>query len=83
MKLTLDVAQHLDLPHRHCPAAVAREEDKVDLGLKPLALERPDQIGGEDEASLEHRDDDEVVEAKRGDLGCELIDFCLAIVSAL
>ena len=69
--LGLHPAQHLDLAGGNRVRAVAREEDKVDLRLEPLAVKRPDEVGGEDEAALQDRHDDEIDRRRRGDLAAE------------
>src|SRR6185312_14691791 len=38
------------------------------------AVERPYEVGGEDEAALEYGDHDQVFEPRRGDVASELID---------
>jgi hypothetical protein len=48
----LDVAQDVDLPAGDRARAVARDEYKVDLGPQALAVQGPDEVGGEDETAL-------------------------------
>ncbi len=68
------VAHHAHLAFGDALAVVAREIDEVDLGLEPLAVQCPDEVGGEDEAPFEHGDHHEVVEASCGNVAGELID---------
>ena len=52
----------LTSPRETALAVIACEVDEIDLGLEAVAVQRPDEVGGEDEASLEHGDHHEVVE---------------------
>ena len=56
------VAQHPHLASRNPFPVIACEVDEIDLRLEAVAVQRPDEIGGEDEASLEHGDHHEVIE---------------------
>ena len=64
----LDVAEHRDLAGGDRAGAVARQRDELDLGRHPGLVEGADQVGGEDEAALEDRDDEQVLVSRGGDL---------------
>ena len=68
------VAQNPHLASRNPFPVIACEVDEIDLRLEPVAVQRPDEIGGEDEASLEHGDHHEVIEPSCGNVAGKLID---------
>ena len=49
-----------DLAGGNRPGAIARQGDELDLRRHPGVVEGADQVGGEDEAALEDRDDEQV-----------------------
>ncbi len=71
----LDVAQDRHLPRRDRGGAVARQVHELDLGREPGAMQRADQVGGEHEAALEDRDDEQISGLGGDDLGRELLAF--------
>ena len=66
--VALDVMQDPDRAGRDRALAIARQRDELDLGRKARVMQRADQVGGEDEAALEHRDHQHAVERRRLDL---------------
>ena len=76
--VALDIAEHVTSPGRDGAGPVARQRDELDFGRQPGVMERPDEIGGEDETALQDRDDEQDLVAGRrdfaGDLGIPLGD---------
>jgi len=70
----LDVAQNLDAAGRSRVAAIARKDHEVDFRRKTGAEHGPHQIGGENEASLEHRHDKQPMRPACRDILGERID---------
>ena len=65
--LALDVVQDRDLAGGHRAFAIARQVDELDLGRQPRPVQRADQVRGEHEAALQHRDDEEIFGPGGGD----------------
>ena len=57
-----DIVQNFHRALRDNALAVAREVKKIDLRRQPLAMQRPDQIRGKDEAAFEDGDDQRLFE---------------------
>ena len=72
LQLGLGIVQEPDGPARDLAFAVGAGDQEIDLDR---ALDRPDQIAQEDEASLEKAEDEQLaVRIRVGDLGAELGD---------
>ena len=67
----LDVAHHRHAPGGARRGAVARQVDELDLRGDARAVQRPQQVGGEHEGALQHRDGEEVQRLGGGDLAGE------------
>jgi hypothetical protein len=63
--------------------AIAAQADELDLRAAAVTIERPRQIGDEDEAALEQAQDQEILGQAAGDLGGELFDPGLDLLFAV
>ena len=70
--IAVDVAEHRDLARRHRPGPIARQRQELDFRRQPRRMQGADQVGGEDEAALEDRDDQQIDIAGVGDLPRQL-----------
>ena len=66
--LALDVVQHRHGAGRDRAVAIARQRNEFDLRREARGVQRADQVGREDEAALEHGDDQQILRRRRLDL---------------
>ena len=71
LHVEVEIAQDRNLARRRPAFSVARQRQKIDFGRKACGVERAQQIGGEDEAALQDRDDEQIFRLPCGDLGCK------------
>ena len=58
----------------HGPGAVARQGHEIDPGAHAGAVQRADEVGGEDKAALENGDNQNIVGHGGGDLAGQRLD---------